>query len=98
MKNIKTINDVLNREEELFEQALSQGEYESDRSENSKIMWNEALAQYRELNRTKRMTMRVETMDLIKVKARAKRYSMPYQTLLKILFKQFAEGKIEVAI
>ena len=88
----------MNREEELLEQALSSGEYESDRSEKNKKMWAEAVSQYRELNRTKRMTMRVEAMDLIKVKARAKKYSMPYQTLLKIVFKQFAEGKIEVAI
>ena len=98
MKKIR-MNDIkLTKEEELFEDDLLLGEYESDQSVESKKMWAEAIAQYRELSQTKQMTMRVDAGDLIKVKARAKQYSMPYQTLLKIVFKQFAEGRIAVRI
>lgn len=98
MKNIRLVNTQLSKEEELLERELESGNYESDQSEENKQMWTEAIAQYRELSRTKRMTMRVDAGDLIKVKARAKQYSMPYQTLLKIVIKQFADGRIAIRI
>jgi|GEM_PF-1599390 len=98
MKNVKVNDMKLTKEEELLEQELLAGEYESGQNKESREMWAEAIAQYRELSQTKQMTMRVDAADLIKVKARAKQYSMPYQTLLKIVFKQFAEGRIAVRV
>jgi predicted DNA binding CopG/RHH family protein len=98
MKNIKVDDMKLTTEEELLEKELLKGEYESDQNEESKEMWAEAIAQYRELSQTKQMTIRVDAGDLIKVKAKAKENSMPYQTLLKILFKQFAEGKVAIRV
>jgi len=98
MKNIKIDDMKLTREEELLEQELLNGEYESNQNEESKKMWSEAIANYRELSQTKQMTIRVDAGDLIKVKAKAKENNMPYQTLLKILFKQFAEGKVAIRV
>lgn len=98
MKTKKVELKRLSSEEIELEQDLAAGEYGQDNNNEVKAMWKEAIANYRELNQTKRMTMRVDAADLIKVKARAKRYSMPYQTLLKIVFKQFAEGKIAVRV
>ncbi len=91
-------NPKLNRDEEKLEQELERGEYVSDKTQSSREMWSEAIANYRALNQTKQMTMRVDAGDLIKVKAKAKANNMPYQTLLKILFKQFAEGKVSIRV
>lgn len=88
----------MTKQEEKWEAELASGAYVSDKNEESREMWKEAVEQYRQLNQTKRMTMRVDMADLIKVKAKAKANSMPYQTLIKILIKQFAEGKIAVKV
>ena len=93
-----TVEPKLSLDEEKLEQELASGEYESDKSLGNREMWSEAIANYRELSQTKQMTIRVDASDLIKVKAKAKENSMPYQTLLKILFKQFAEGKVAIRV
>lgn len=98
MKKQIMTNPKLNRDEEKLEQELERGEYVSDKTQSSREMWSEAIANYRALNQTKQMTMRVDAGDLIKVKAKAKANNMPYQTLLKILFKQFAEGKVSIRV
>ena len=98
MKNKPTIDSKLSLEEERLEQELLNGEYVSDMAQESKQMWSEAITNHRELSQTKQMTIRVDAGDLIKVKAKAKENSMPYQTLLKILFKQFAEGKVAIRV
>lgn len=98
MKKIISDKTKLTREEDLIEQQLQSGDYVSDNGAENRKMWREAIAQYHELSRTKRMTMRVDVVDLIKVKAKARENSMPYQTLLKILFKQFAEGKVSIRV
>jgi predicted DNA binding CopG/RHH family protein len=98
MKNKPTIDSKFSLEEERLEQELLNGEYVSEATDESKQMWSEAIANHRELSQTKQMTIRVDAGDLIKVKAKAKENSMPYQTLLKILFKQFAEGKVAIKV
>lgn len=98
MKKIMPNTYKLNQDEERLEQELLSGEYESDKTKESRAMWSEAIANYSELSQTKQMTIRVDAGDLIKVKAKAKENSMPYQTLLKILFKQFAEGKVAIKV
>jgi len=98
MKKNLLSDHKLSLEEQKFEQELMDHEYESDNDQKSQEMWSEAIANHRELSQTKQMTIRVDAGDLIKVKARAKANSMPYQTLLKILFKQFAEGKVSIKV
>ncbi len=98
MKKIRSNDVSLTKEEKLIEKQLKSGEYVRDNKVASLAMWKEAIAQYRELSQTRQMTMRVDVGDLIKVKAKAKQNSMPYQTLLKILFKQFAEGKVSIRV
>lgn len=92
------IDPKLNLDEEKLEQELEASVYVSDSTLDSKAMWSEAIANYRQLSQTKQMTMRVDMGDLIKVKAKARENNMPYQTLLKILFKQFAEGKVAIKV
>jgi predicted DNA binding CopG/RHH family protein len=98
MKNTKTINLKLTQEEEMLEQSILRGDYISDPAHANQKMWSEAIANHQELSRTKQMTMRVDSADLIKVKVKAQKYGMPYQTLLKLVFKQFADGQIALRI
>lgn len=88
----------LSKDEQALEEQLSRGEWVSNESKESRRMWKEAIANYKELEATKRITMRVKTSDLVKVKAKAKKASMPYQTLLKLLIKRFADGEVSVEI
>jgi len=92
MKNIK-----LDKFEQRIERELKKGNYvKAANFTATKKMFEEAARNYLELNRTKRITIRVNQADLIKVKARAKRNNMPYQTLLNSLIRQFAEGRAAV--
>lgn len=92
-------NLVLDEEEKVLEEALEKGEFESDPNlEDTKKMLQEAASQYLELNNAKPVTLRINQLDLIKIKAKAKRKNIPYQTLLGALLHDFAEEKRELSI
>lgn len=61
-------------------------------------MLQEAASRHLELNTSKPITIRVNQLDLIKIKAKAKRKQIPYQTLLGSLIHDFAEGAKELNI
>ncbi len=89
MKTIK-----LDKQEQAIEKALKRGEYvRSKNLRQTKKLFEEAVKNYKELTKTKRITIRVNNEDLIKVKARAKKNNVPYQTLLNALIRQFADGR-----
>lgn len=90
MKKIK-----LDQYEQSIEGAIKRGEFvRVPNFRATKKMFEAAAKNYLELKKTKRITIRVNQADLIKVKARAKRNNMPYQTLLNTLIRQFAEGRM----
>jgi predicted DNA binding CopG/RHH family protein len=90
---------ILDDEERAIEDAIERGEYRdvSD-TEGSKKFIEEAASRYLQLNTTKPITLRVKQTDLIKIKAKAKRSNIPYQTLLSALLHDFAEGEKELTI
>ena len=61
-------------------------------------MFQEAARNYKELQKTKRISLRVKNEDIIKVKAKAKRVNIPYQRLLNALIHKYAEGKTSINI
>ena len=88
----KTI--VLDKQEKRLEKALAEGKFVSDTHlAETKKMFAEAAKNYQELKRSKRITIRVNREDLIKVKAKAKKNNIPYQTLLNALIRQFAQDR-----
>jgi predicted DNA binding CopG/RHH family protein len=90
---------ILDDEEKSLEDALENSEFEEDpHFLDTKAMLEEAAKKYVELNTAKPITLRVNQFDLIKVKARAKRKQIPYQTLLGSLIHQYAEGKQDVSL
>lgn len=87
----------LDEEELLLEESLQEGNFEdSDEIENTRIMLRDAASRYQYLNTSKPVTLRINQLDLIKIKARAKKSQIPYQTLLNTLIHNFAEGKKEL--
>lgn len=92
-------NLVLDEEEQLLEVALEKGEFEETSDlEGTKKMLEEAANRYRQLNTSKPITLRINQLDLIKIKAKAKRNNIPYQTLLGALVHDFAEDRKELKI
>lgn len=103
MKKIRSydpfINQVLDDEEKNLEEAFARGEFEElNNLEETKHLLQEAAKQYRQLHTSKPVTLRINQLDLIKIKAKAKRKQIPYQTLLGALLHDFAEGKSELSL
>lgn len=85
------INQILDEEEKALEEAFERGEFEElDNLDETKKMLQEAASRYLELNKSKPITIRINQLDLIKIKAKAKRKNIPYQTLLGSLIHEFA--------
>lgn len=90
---------LLDDDEQTIEKAIEKGEYEDVVDfENRKDIIEEAASRYVQLNTTKPITLRIRQKDLIKIKAKAKRNNIPYQTLLGAVLHDFAENKKELTI
>jgi hypothetical protein len=61
-------------------------------------MLADAAMRYKHLNTSKPITIRVNQLDLIKLKAKAKAKNIPYQTLLSSLIRDFADGDYTLKI
>ena len=92
-------NLILDDEEQLLEAAFEREEFEEAPGiEDTKKMLKEAAERYRQLNTSKPVTLRINQLDLIKIKAKAKRNKIPYQTLLGAVVHDFAEERKELKI
>jgi predicted DNA binding CopG/RHH family protein len=90
---------MLDKYEQRIEDALSKGEYISASDlENTKELFLQAAKNYQELQKTKSITLRVNKEDLIKVKVKAKRNGLAYQTLVNLLIRQYVKGETEVVL
>jgi predicted DNA binding CopG/RHH family protein len=90
---------VLDEYEENLEKALEKGVFISGSDlESTKKMFQEAAKNYRLLQESKSITLRVNQEDLIRVKAKAKRNGIAYQTLINLLIRQYIKGETEVVI
>ena len=90
---------LLDEEEKNLEEAFERGEFEgSSDLEDTKKMLQEAASRYLELNNSKPVTLRINQLDLIKIKAKAKLKNIPYQTLLGALLHEFAEGETKISV
>ncbi len=90
---------ILDKYEQEIEDALDRGEFVSmSNLEATKQMFQEAAKNFRQLQETKSITLRVNMGDLIKVKAKAKRNGIAYQTLISLLIRQYIKGETEVIL
>ncbi len=94
LKNNPFVDLVLDEEERLIEQALNNDLYRDDsKLEKTKKLLADAASRYQKLHTAKSITIRINQLDLIRIKAKAKTKQIPYQTLLGILIHQYAEGE-----
>lgn len=99
VKDNPFVNLVLDEDEQELEAALESGEFEETPDfESTKKMLEDAARQYRQLHTSKSVTLRINQLDLIKIKAKAKRNNIPYQTLLGAVLHDFADDKKELSI
>ncbi len=92
-------NLVLDAEEQAIEDALERGEYVSVPDlEESKKMWKQAAINTLNKRKDKSITLRVNQGDLAKVKAKAERQRIPYQTLIGLLISKYASGDLRLSI
>jgi predicted DNA binding CopG/RHH family protein len=88
---------ILDEEEQAIENSLEVYKSTPDFDISKKLI-EDAAKQYKYLNTTKPITLRVKQVDLIKIKAKAKRNSIPYQTLLSAAIHDIAEDKRDLII
>lgn len=92
-------NLVLDEYEQEIENSLERGEWVSDPNfEENKKMFEEAARRHIDLRNSKSITLRIKNMDLIKIKAKAARNNIPYQTLINLLINSYNEGKTKVTL
>lgn len=90
---------VLDEEEQMIEEALERGEFEENPDlQTTGEMLKEAAKRHRQLQSTKPITLRINQLDLVKIKAKARRNNIPYQTLLGAVVHDFAEDRKELKI
>lgn len=92
-------NLVLDEYEQEIEDSLAKGEWKQvENFAETKKMIEEAARRHIELRKSKRVTFRINQGDLIKLKARAERKNIPYQTLLSALIRDFVDGDYSVKL
>lgn len=92
-------NLVLDEYEQGIEDALERGEYVSDPDfKKNKKMFEEAARRHLELQESKSITLRIKKKDLMRLKARAARNNIPYQTLIGLLINSYNEGKTKLML
>lgn len=92
-------NLVLDEYEQTIENALEKGEFVSDPNfKETRKIFEEAAKNFVELEESKSITLRIKKMDLIKLKTKAIRNNIPYQTLISLLIHQYIRGEKEVVL
>lgn len=99
----KTIKDpfeglVLDAYEQEIEDSIPDDFSDFTISKKDRDMFIEAAIQHKAFQKSKRINIRINNEDLSKVKSRAKRNNMPYQTLLSSLVHKFANGELKASL
>ncbi len=90
---------ILDKYEQEIEDALNKGEFiNAPDLEDTKQLFQEAAKNYQELQETKSITLRVKKEDLLKVKAKAKRSGLAYQTLISLLIRQYVKEETKIVL
>lgn len=90
---------TLDKYEQEIENALDRDEFVSVTDlEDTKQLFREAAKNYQELQETKSITLRVKKEDLLKVKAKAKRNGLAYQTLIGLLIRQYVKKETKIVL
>lgn len=92
-------NLVLDEYEQELEKSIERGEWKrvpnfEKRKKELKLAAHNTL----DLRKSKRITFRIKQGDLIRLKVRAEQRSIPYQTLLGALIRDYVEGDYKITL
>lgn len=97
MKNHDAV--ILDQEEQNIERDFAKGNYVSTKNKQKRFsLLQKSAVKYKELQKTKPITIRINKLDIIKLKARAEDIQIPYQTLLATLIRQYVDGQTKINI
>ena len=92
---------ILDDFETEIQTEIENGEWspiQKNESVELKRIFQEAASAHIELGKSKKITLRINQIDLIKLKAKAKKSNIPYQTLLGALVRDFVDGEYTVKL
>ncbi len=99
MKTNKVLNSVkLDTFEDSIENSLNDTDWISELTPARFSELRSAARTTIDLAKSKKITIRVNQGDLVKLKARAQRKNIPYQTLLGVLVRDFVDGKYSIEL
>lgn len=98
--NKKYLEEIpLDDYERELKEFLEKGKFVSDPNfKENKKMFEEAAKRHIELQESKSITLRIKKKDLLKLKAKAIRNNIPYQTLINLLINSYTEGKTKLSL
>ena len=89
-------NQVLDAEEAEIEAALERGEYVARvPREQANKEWQQAV---RNTFRKKPITVRVQELDIMRIKTMAMEQGIPYQTLVASILHRYAKGTLKEVV
>ena len=88
-KNFKPLDSF---EEKLMEDIEKDNFVSSNDLDGVKEFFSKAVKNYKSMQGSRRITVRVDNGDLIRLKAKAKEEGIPYQTLLGSVIHKFVAG------
>lgn len=89
-------NLVLDKDEQAVEDSIGEYVHVDDAVVNK--MFEEAAKDFVELEQTRSITVRIKRKDLAKLKAKADRNNIPYQTLINLLINSYTSGKTKLTL
>lgn len=89
-------NLVLDEYEQTIEDSFDEFVPVNDKAVNK--MFDEAAKNFPELEKTRSVTVRIKKKDLAKLKAKAERNNIPYQTLINLLINSYTSGKTKLTL
>ncbi len=87
----------LDPEEQEILKAFESGRLKPDKEDRIEFKKLQKAAQNK-LNKDKRVNIRLSETDLKKLKSKALKAGIPYQTLIGLLIHQYANGKLTINI
>jgi predicted DNA binding CopG/RHH family protein len=92
-------NLMLDEYEQGIEDAAEKGELVRVKNyKKEEKMWKEMAKRYFELKKSKSVTLRIKSASLLKVKVKAQKNNIPYQTLINLLIDNYVEGKTRLEL
>ena len=90
-------NLILDEYEQEIEDSIKDGDY-FNVSEKEVEEFAQTAKKHNQFKVSKRINIRINNQDLTKVKSKAKRNNIPYQTLIGVLVHKYANGELMMTL